>query len=91
MSARAGSPDRSPGGEALHAAGRVLRGHGLTRARAGVAGARGEILVVEVAAPDMPRLAELAPALKALGFRYVAVDLATVAEDATEAGDAAAR
>lgn len=87
MSAFGASPDR----EALSAADRLLEDRGFTSARAGVAGARGEILVVEAPAPDIVGLAELAPELKALGFRYVAVDLLSVSEATLDTADAAGR
>jgi hypothetical protein len=54
----------------------LLRREGIDGARVGVAGHRGEIAALEVPPDALPRLAELAPEVKAIGFRYVAVDMA---------------
>lgn len=45
-----------------------------------VSGFDGQILVLEARAALLPRLALVAPAIKALGFRYVAMDLAHVGD-----------
>ncbi|HEY8483185.1 MAG TPA: hypothetical protein VIL13_01145 [Longimicrobiales bacterium] len=57
---------------------RLLREHGIEGARVSAAGHQSEIAAVEVSAAHIARLVELAPEIKALGFRYVAVDLASV-------------
>ncbi len=41
-----------------------------------VAGHVGDVAALAVAPEHLARLAELAPEIKALGFRYVAIDLA---------------
>lgn len=43
---------------------------------AAVAGFAGDVAALSVAPESLARLAELAPEIKALGFRYVAVELA---------------
>ncbi len=42
---------------------------------AAVAGFAGDVAALTVAPEWLPRLAELAPEIKALGFRYVALEL----------------
>lgn len=44
--------------------------------RAATAGHAGDVAALTVAPQELARLAELAPEIKALGFRYVAVELA---------------
>lgn len=44
--------------------------------RAAVVGFAGDVAALTVAPDQLPRLAELAPEIKALGFRYVALELA---------------
>lgn len=53
----------------------MLRAAGLEDARVAAGGHKREVAVVETAPENVARLAELAPELKALGFRYVAVEL----------------
>ncbi len=43
--------------------------------RVSVTGHAADVAAVSVALDYLPRLAELAPELKGLGFRYVAIDL----------------
>ncbi len=43
---------------------------------ASVAGHVGDVAALAVASEHLARLAELAPEMKALGFRYVAIELA---------------
>lgn len=54
----------------------LLRGHGLGEVRLTVAGNRQEIAALAAPAHLARQLAEVAPAIKALGFHYVALDLA---------------
>lgn len=58
------------------AAENILRREGLAGVRVGVAGHQREIAVVEAKPEALARLAEIAPEIKALGFRFVAIDLA---------------
>lgn len=60
----------------LHAAQRLLAGAGVS-AQVGVAGHASDVLVVHASPADLPRLRPLTDRLRALGFRYVTVDLAT--------------
>ncbi|HET9984820.1 MAG TPA: hypothetical protein VFQ38_14580 [Longimicrobiales bacterium] len=69
--------ERAPEDPRLAAAEEVLRREGVVGARVSAAGHQREIAVVEVEADALARLAELAPEIKALGFRYVAIDLAS--------------
>ncbi len=65
-----------PAGDArVDAAVRLLRERGLPTARVRAAGREGEIAAIEAPAAHAPALAALAPELRALGFRYVALDL----------------
>jgi hypothetical protein len=52
----------------------LLARHGVV-ARVDAAGARGEILVVEAGPEVRPVLARLAPEVRSLGFRYLALDM----------------
>lgn len=52
----------------------ILAREGLP-ARVSATGHAGDVAAVTVPAAHLARLAELAPELKALGFRYVAIDL----------------
>lgn len=54
---------------------RLLAEHGVTGARVRIAGHEREIAAVAAPPDAFPRLVELAPALRALGFRYVALEL----------------
>jgi hypothetical protein len=54
----------------------LLRREGIEGARVSVAGGAGEIAALAVEHRHAARLAMLAPAVKALGFKYVALDLA---------------
>ena len=54
---------------------RLLDFAGLTGAKVAVAGHESEIVAVAAPASELARLRELAPAMKALGFRYVALEL----------------
>jgi hypothetical protein len=44
-----------------------------------IAGAQGDVAVLRTAAVDADRLAALSKGIKALGFRYVTIDLESVA------------
>lgn len=57
------------------AAERLLARHGVTGARVEAEGHQQEIAAVRAPHRHAKRLAELAPEIKALGFRYVALDL----------------
>jgi hypothetical protein len=52
----------------------LLERHGLATS-VSVAGTEGEIVAVGAPPEQRPQLADLAPAIRALGFRYVAIDL----------------
>jgi hypothetical protein len=54
----------------------LLLREGIEGARVSVAGGAGEIAALSVAHHHAARLTALAPAIKALGFKYVALDLA---------------
>lgn len=77
MSAAEGGDDR------LRAAGAVLAAHGLGGARVEVLGEEQEMAVLCLSEPALaalpalapPRVPELVRALRALGFRYVTLDL----------------
>jgi hypothetical protein len=60
-------------GDRLAAARRLLREAGLA-AEVSEAGAEGDIAAVSGAPSLRARLAELAPGIRALGYRYVALD-----------------
>jgi hypothetical protein len=60
----------------LQAAQRLLAGAGVA-AQVDVAGHAGDVLVVHASPADLARLRPLTDRLRALGFRYVTVDLAT--------------
>ena len=60
----------------LQAAQRLLAGAGLG-AQVEIAGHASDVLVVHAAPADVARLRPLTDRLRALGFRYVTVDLAT--------------
>lgn len=53
----------------------LLRARGLSATRVSSEGADGEIAVVETAAVEIHLLADLVPEIRALGFRYVTVEL----------------
>jgi hypothetical protein len=59
----------------LDAVRRLLQTAHVTGATVDVAGQESEIAAVSAPASELVRLRELAPAVKALGFRYVAVEL----------------
>lgn len=50
---------------------------------AAVAGFAGDVAALLVAPDALARVAELAPEIKALGFRYVAIDLEAEADDSS--------
>ncbi len=54
----------------------LLRAHGIPTARVDAVGQGGEIAAVSAPLAHIAVLTELAPRIKALGFRYVAMDLA---------------
>lgn len=58
----------------LEAVRRLLHSAGLAGVAVTAAGHRSEIAAVVAPASDLARLQELAPAVKALGFRYVALE-----------------
>jgi len=60
----------------ISAAGDVLRRAGIAGFHVDVAGHARDIAVLHAPPDALARLADLAPEIKALGFRYVAVDLA---------------
>jgi len=57
------------------AAEKLLREHGFDGARLRPAGHESEIAAVTAPPSEIARLAQLAPEIKALGFRYVTVDV----------------
>lgn len=61
--------------DAVGAAGRLLREHGVSDASVRALGFGGSIAAVSAPAHSLERLRELAPALKRLGFAYVALEL----------------
>lgn len=71
-------PERGTSAGDLRAAAaeRLLRERGIPGARVSAAGHEDEIAAVVAPARCAARIAELAPEVKALGFRYVALDLA---------------
>ena len=54
---------------------RLLAERGVTGARVGVAGQEREIAAVMAPPDTFARLVELAPEIRALGFRYIALEL----------------
>lgn len=62
-------------GEKCRAAEALLHEHGLTGARVRAEGHADEVAAVSAPPEAVSTLVELAPAIKALGFRYVALDL----------------
>ncbi|MEJ2679695.1 MAG: hypothetical protein P8174_11585 [Gemmatimonadota bacterium] len=54
---------------------RLLRSAGLAGAKVGTAGHESDIAAVAAPASELARLRALVPAVKALGFRYVALEL----------------
>lgn len=73
MSAEQGRSSRDQRAETAE---RLLRERGIEGARVSSAGNHGEIASVQVSMDYFARLAELAPEIKALGFLYVALELA---------------
>lgn len=65
--------------ERVSAARRLLAGAGL-QAEVAAAGLDGEIAAIRAAPTSRARLAELAPEIRSLGFRYVALELKTTEE-----------
>jgi hypothetical protein len=59
----------------LEQARRMLESAGVAGATVEAAGHESDIAAIVAPVTQLPRLQELAPALKALGFRYVALDL----------------
>jgi hypothetical protein len=59
---------------------RLIRGRGIEGAIVRAVGLDGEIAAIRAPSECIGRLKELAPEVKALGFRYVAFDLAAVDE-----------
>jgi PP-loop superfamily ATP-utilizing enzyme len=53
----------------------LLRERGLASARVAAAGSKGEIAAISAPPGAVAELAELAPRIKALGFRYVTLEL----------------
>jgi len=78
--------------ERLEGARRLLRSAGVA-ARVEAAGRELEIAAVSAAVSDVARLRELAPAIRALGFQYVALDLGAggAEQPAPESGDQPSR
>ena len=72
-----GSDDRAVRAELL------LREHGIPGSRVTATGAVGEIAAIRAPAADPVDLARLAPAIRALGFRFIALDPPTNDEDAS--------
>ena len=75
----------------IAAAERVLAAHGVAGARVSVEGHEREIAAVRVPDGAWPRVlgdegAAIAAEVKALGFRYVALDLSVAGEDADAPG-----
>lgn len=64
------------------AAERLLSEHGVRASRVDAAGHRGEIAAVSAPVRELERLRGLAPEIKALGFKYVALDAAACPHDA---------
>jgi hypothetical protein len=62
--------------ERVEAVEALLRREGIEGAQVSAAGGAGEIAALSVEHRHAARLAALAPAIKALGFKYVALDLA---------------
>ncbi len=65
---------REPRGDRVEAVRRLLERAGVD-GRARVAGGDGEIVAVRARVEMRERLAELAPEIRTLGFRYVALEL----------------
>ncbi len=59
----------------VRAAERLLAERGVTGARVSVAGHERDIAAVVAPPETFARLVELAPAIRALGFRYIALEL----------------
>lgn len=59
---------------------RLIRGRGIEGAVVRAVGMAGEIAAIRASSEWLARLTELAPEVKALGFRYVAFDLAAADE-----------
>jgi len=57
------------------AAERLLAEHGLAGVRVRTAGHEREVAAIAAPPSALARLAELAPAIRSLGFRYVALEL----------------
>lgn len=57
------------------AAQRLLEASGIAHAGVDTAGQAGDVAAVRAPLGEFERIAALAPALKRLGFRYVALDL----------------
>jgi glutathione synthase/RimK-type ligase-like ATP-grasp enzyme len=57
----------------------LLRRHGLHDAVVSTAGAAAEVAAIQAPPETAATLRRLAPALRALGFRYVALDLSATA------------
>lgn len=62
--------------ERIRAVEALLSREGIEDAHVSVAGGAGEVAALSVTYHHAARLAALAPAIKALGFKYVALDLA---------------
>jgi hypothetical protein len=60
--------------DALAQVGALLRGAGL-EAEVSVAGSGSEVVAIRVDPGLRPAVARLAPSIRALGFRYVAIEL----------------
>ena len=70
--ARDGEPADDP---RVEAAERLLAEQGVSGARVRVAGHEREVAAVVAPPATFARLVELAPAIRALGFRYIALEL----------------
>ncbi|HUG00879.1 MAG TPA: hypothetical protein VML95_03390 [Longimicrobiales bacterium] len=65
----------TPGDGRIERALALLRSHGASIRGASAAGAAGDVLAVHADAAQVARVRSIAPRLRELGFRYVAVEL----------------
>jgi chitinase len=68
-----------PDAERIAAVAELVAREGIVCGGISVAGAQGDVAVLRTAAVDADRLAALSRGIKALGFRYVTIDLESIA------------